>query len=79
MINEMIDKIDWKKTTFEGSRIEQLKMAKAFTIRQRLEAMDELFRLSERIQAMRKTGSTDQRKHLLTNHMQKISSRENES
>lgn len=53
----MAEKMDWKKTTFEGSRLELLKKAKTLTIRQRLEAMDELYRLSERIQAMRKKSA----------------------
>ena len=53
----MAEKIDWKKTTFEGSRLELLKKAKTLTIRQRLEAMDELYRLSERIHAMRKKSA----------------------
>lgn len=55
----MAEKIDWEKTTFEGSRLEMLKTAKTLTIRQRLEAMDKLCRLSERIQAMPKTSSSD--------------------
>ena len=53
----MTEKIDWEKTTFEGSRLELLKKAKTLTIRQRLETMDELYRLSERIQAMRKKSA----------------------
>ena len=55
----MAEKMDWKKTTFEGSRLALLQKAKTLTIRQRLEAMDELYRLSERIQAMPKTSSSD--------------------
>jgi len=51
------DHIDRSKTTFEGGRREQLRRARAITFRQRLEALDELTDLSERIQAMRhKTG-----------------------
>lgn len=48
------DQIDWSKTTFEGVRKEQLRQALKMTVRERLEAMDELDRLSERLQAMPK-------------------------
>jgi CRISPR-associated protein Csx17 len=34
--------IDWSKTTFEGSRREQLRRWRALTLRQRLEALDRL-------------------------------------
>ncbi len=44
--------IDWSKTTFDGSRREQLRQAQRMTVRQRLEALDELTALSERMQAM---------------------------
>ncbi len=44
--------IDWRKTTFDGSRREQLRRARAMTVRQRLEALDELCALSERMHAM---------------------------
>ncbi len=49
--------IDWRNTTFDGSRRDQLRQAQAMTVRQRLEALDQLTELSERIQAMpRQTG-----------------------
>ncbi len=44
--------IDWSKTTFDGSRREQLRQARCMTVRQRLEALDQLTELSERLQAM---------------------------
>jgi CRISPR-associated protein Csx17 len=44
--------IDWSKTTFDGSRREQLRQAQRMTVRRRLEALDELTELSERLQAM---------------------------
>lgn len=44
--------IDWSKTTFDGSRREQLRQAQRMTVRQRLEALDHLTELSERLQAM---------------------------
>ncbi len=44
--------IDWSKTTFDGSRREQLRQAQRMTVRQRLEALDQLTELSERLRAM---------------------------
>lgn len=44
--------IDWSRTTFDGSRREQLRQAQRMTVRQRLEALDQLTALSERLQAM---------------------------
>lgn len=46
--------INWEKTTFDGSRREQLRRAQTMTVRQRLEAMNELIRTSECMQIMRK-------------------------
>lgn len=48
--------IDWTKTSFEGSRREQLRRAQAMSVRQRLEAMDQLSNMSERMRAMSKDG-----------------------
>jgi CRISPR-associated protein Csb2 len=47
------DLIDWSKTTFEGSRREQLKRWRGLSLRQRLEALDEITRLAERMSALR--------------------------
>lgn len=44
--------IDWSKTTFDGSRREQLRQARRMTVRQRLEALDELTEIAERLRAM---------------------------
>ncbi|MDD3677162.1 hypothetical protein [Thauera propionica] len=44
--------IDWSKTTFEGVRKERLRRAVRMTVRERLEVMDELNRLSERLQTV---------------------------
>lgn len=44
--------IDWRKTTFEGARREQLRRAQSMTVRQRLEAMSNLSELTERLQTM---------------------------
>lgn len=40
--------IDWSKTTFEGSRREQLRRWQTLTVRERLEALDSLTELAER-------------------------------
>ena len=44
--------IDWSKTTFDGARPEQLRQAQRMTVRQRLEALDQLTELTERLQTM---------------------------
>ncbi len=44
--------MDWSQTTFAGSRRKQLRQAQRLTLRQRLEALDELTELSERLRAM---------------------------
>jgi len=49
--------IDWRKTTFEGSRRDQLRRAQSMTVRQRLEAMSDLAELAKRLQTMpRRSG-----------------------
>jgi hypothetical protein len=45
-------RVDWRKTTFEGSRDEQLRQARSMTVRQRLVALSDLAELSDRLQAM---------------------------
>lgn len=52
--------IDWRKTTFEGSRDEQVRRAQAMSVRQRLEAMNDLAKLSDRLQAMPRRPERDQ-------------------
>lgn len=39
--------IDWSVTTWEGSRREQLRRWRALTVRQRLEALDDMTELAE--------------------------------
>ncbi len=52
--------IDWSKTTFEGSRREQLKRWCAMSLRERLEALDQLTARAERIHAIAaKTSSAE--------------------
>ena len=49
--------IDWSKTTFEGSRREQLRRWHALSLRQRLEALDQLSDLAGPLE-QQKTGQT---------------------
>lgn len=46
--------LGWSETNFVSVRKEQLRHALRMTVRERLEAMDELSRLSERLQGMPK-------------------------
>jgi len=46
--------INWELTTWEGSRREQLRRWCALTIRERLQAVDDMGELARRIQAMPK-------------------------
>lgn len=56
-MDEQKHSIDWRKTTFEGSRRDQLRRAQSMTVRQRLEAMSDLAELAERLQTMpRRSG-----------------------
>lgn len=43
---------DWETATWEGSRRAQLRAALALTVRERLEALEELVRLSQRLAEM---------------------------
>ena len=49
------ERIDWSKTTFEGSRREQLRRWRALSLRERLEALDRLSDLAGRFE-QQKTG-----------------------
>jgi len=49
--------IDWTKTTFNGSRREQLLRWQSLTVRERLEALDSLTELAERLQKQRADNS----------------------
>jgi CRISPR-associated protein Csx17 len=55
-MTERRDDIDWGKTTFDGSRREQLRRGQAMSLRQRLEALDQLTDLAARMQAMPRHG-----------------------
>ena len=45
----------WEATTFEGSRRIQLRAALALTVRQRLEALEDLAELAQRLADMPRT------------------------
>jgi CRISPR-associated protein Csx17 len=49
--------IDWSKTTFEGSRREQLRRWRALSLRQRLEALDRLSDLAGRFEQQKKAAT----------------------
>lgn len=55
-MTELGDDIDCEKTTFDGSRREQLRRGKAMTLRERMEALDQLTELAARMQAMPRQG-----------------------
>lgn len=48
--------IDWSKATFEGARREQIRRWRALSVRQRLEALDEMTDLAQRIAGSPKTS-----------------------
>ena len=56
-VSESDKTIDWSKTTFEGSRREQLRRWRALSLRQRLEALDRLSELAGPLERQ-KTGQT---------------------
>lgn len=43
------DEIDWSITTWEGSRREQVRRWRQLSVRQRLEALDEMTELAEQL------------------------------
>lgn len=45
--------IDWSLTTWEGSRREQLRRWRKLTLRQKLEALEEMDELAERFRTQR--------------------------
>lgn len=57
------ESIDWHKTTVEDNRREQLERMQAISVRQRLEALDELTELSKHIQAMSRKADQPCAKH----------------
>ena len=57
----MVDKpeIDWEITTWEGSRREQLRRWQALTLRERLQAVEDLGELAKRLRDMPKKHGVD--------------------
>jgi CRISPR-associated protein Csx17 len=56
------DEIDWRLTTWEGSRRAQLRRWLALSIRERLEAMEQMTLIAERLADSRKQSApTDSR------------------
>jgi hypothetical protein len=51
-MTEQNDAIDWSKTTFEGSRREQLRRWRSLSLRERFEALDRLSEQAERLNAV---------------------------
>ena len=52
-MSQMPDDIDWSLTTWEGSRREQLRHALSLTLRQRLQAVEDMAEVAQRFQEMR--------------------------
>lgn len=50
------DNIDWSLTTWEGSRRAQLRRWRTLTLRERLQALDDMTELAEHFGRMRETG-----------------------
>jgi predicted transcriptional regulator len=46
----------WQKTTWEGARREYVRRALELTVRERLQALDEMIELAERFAEMRAEG-----------------------
>lgn len=46
----------WQKTTWEGARREYVRRALELTVRERLEALDEMVELAQRFAEMRADG-----------------------
>jgi len=46
----------WQKTTWEGARREYVRRALELTVRERLQALDEMIELAERFAEMRAQG-----------------------
>jgi CRISPR-associated protein Csx17 len=49
-----LDDIDWSLTTWEGSRRDQLRRARTLTLRERLQAVEDMADLAERFRQMRR-------------------------
>ena len=57
-MSQIPDDIDWSLTTWEGSRREQLRHALSFTLRERLQAVEDMAEVAQRFKEMRETGKS---------------------
>ena len=55
-MSQIPDDIDWSLTTWEGSRREQLRHALSLTLRERLQAVEDMAEVAQRFREMRETG-----------------------
>ncbi len=55
-MSQVPEDIDWSLTTWEGSRREQLRRWAALTLRERLQALEDMAELAEHFRQMRETG-----------------------
>ncbi len=46
----------WEQTTWEGNRRAQLRLALGFTLRERLQAVEDMAEVAERFRQMRESG-----------------------
>ena len=56
-MSEASDKIDWSVTTWEGSLRAQLRRTLTLTVRERMEALEDLGDVARRFQEMRAQGA----------------------
>ena len=48
----------WDETTWEGNRRAQLRLALGFTLRERMQALEDVAEIAERFRQMRETGKS---------------------
>lgn len=46
----------WEQTTWEGDRLAQLRLALGFTLRERMQVVEDVAQIAERFRQMRETG-----------------------
>jgi CRISPR-associated protein Csx17 len=56
-MSESEETIDWSKTTFEGSRREQLRRFRALSLREKMEAIEGMAALVQRFEQLRREGA----------------------
>lgn len=55
-MNQIPDDFDWSVTTYDGARREQLRRALALTLRERMQAVEDMGEVAERFRQMRESG-----------------------